>query len=216
MTTWIITLIALWTYPILAYYLSNWGQTNNKLKATGLVTLTVVTLTTICLTFDISTTSLEIDWILLTSYYFGMCFILWRIVRIKSIIAKVFGYILMTIVFGIGYISGTIGALGVGFVTAEFVPRVEKEIEPRLIYKETGLGNAISDNRGVRIEIYQTYKYLPFVEKRISTNEYYGFKLALYQIRETYRKDKKTIYLTLDIPDDSKDKVEWTREIRIE
>ncbi|MBS1509054.1 MAG: hypothetical protein JSS79_20620 [Bacteroidetes bacterium] len=164
---------------------------------------------------DISTTSLEIDWTLLTLYYLGICFFLWRIVRIKSKFIKVFGYILMTLVFGLGYLSGTIGALGIGFVTAEFEPRVEKEIESGLIYKETGLGNAISDNRGVRIEIYRNYSYLPFIEKRILTNEYYGFELAKYDIIDTYDKGDKILHLTLDIPNDERDKVKWTQEIRI-
>lgn len=215
MSTWIITLAALWIYPILTYYLSSWGQSNNKLKIISFATLTVLSVMTLFLISDISTTSLEIDWILLTSYYFGICFILWRVVRTKSIILRVFGYTLMTLVFGIGYISGTIGALGVGFVTAEFVPREEKEIESGLTYKETGLGNAISDNRGVRIEIYRHYKYLPFLEKRISTNEYYGFVLAKYDVIDTYDRDAKTLYLTLDIKD-SKDNVEWNKEIKIE
>jgi hypothetical protein len=212
----LITLIALWTYPILTFFVFRLGRRYNNLKTINLTIATILVLTTLFLTFDISTTSIEVDWILLTTYYFGLCFLLWSVVHLKAKLFKILGYIIMTFVFGLGYFSGTIGILGVGFVTGGFVPRKQNKIESNLTYKETGLGNAFSDYRGVRVELYKTYKYLPFIERRISTNAYYGMELAVFPIVQTYDKETKTLSLTLDIPDDKKDKFGWSQKISIE
>ena len=101
-------------------------------------------------------------------------------------------------VFGIGYISSTFGILGVGFVLGEYDTSVETRISKNLIYKETSLGNAISDYRGKRVEIYKTISWLPIIEWRILDKEYYSVIPYLNRLNVVYLPETKTIYLNAE------------------
>jgi hypothetical protein len=101
----------------------------------------------------------------------------------------------MLAVFGIGYLSSTLGVLGVGFVIAENEPSYEIHITERLIYKETYLGNAITDYRGKRVEIYKTVSLLPFIERRILHKEYFKINIFHNHLNIDYRPELKLIYL---------------------
>jgi len=104
----------------------------------------------------------------------------------------------MVVVFGIGYISSTFGILGVGFVLGEYDTSVETRISKNLIYKETSLGNAISDYRGKRVEIYKTISWLPIIEWRILDKEYYSVIPYLNRLNVVYLPETKTIYLNAE------------------
>ena len=145
---------------------------------------------------NISTTIKAIDWILITSIYFSVCLFLWLSYIHKNRILKVLAIIGMVGVYSIGYLSGTVGALGVGFVSAEYDTKVEKWIGNGLIYKETTLGNAISDYRGKRVEIFKTISWLPILEWRILNKEYYNFITYGNVLKVDYHSDTKTIYLS--------------------
>lgn len=215
MSTWIIILISLWLYPFITQYLISRSRNNNKLRQRIIILIFAwVLTTTLALLTNVSTTSIEIDWIFITSYYFLICIALWLIVERKNKWIKVFGYTFMVIIFGFGYISGTVGILGVGFITAEHVPRTIEVLDNGLTYKETGLGNAISDYRGVRIEIYKTYRFLPFLERELSFNEYYGMEFARYPVTYNYDKQTGILNLTLDTTD-SDELINWNEQIKL-
>lgn len=212
-----IVLFSLWTYPLLTYFLIRLSRHNkilrNRIAGTTLI-LTI--LITVCLLVDISTTSIEVDWALITLYYFGLCLVIWRVIEFRNKLIKILGYILMTLVFGLGYFSGTIGGLGVGFVTAEYVPRKQNKITDGLYYKETRLGNAVSDYRGLQVEIFKEFKYLPFIEKRVSTNRYFGMDLIRYDMIYTYDDPSKTLHLKLNVPKEKTEEHSWAEEIKVE
>lgn len=145
---------------------------------------------------NISTTLLEINWALITAPYLFVCSLLWWTQFQSKQIIKILGIIVMFIVFGIGYLSGSIGALGVGFVTAEHDYDYKKWFDNGLIYKEYSLGNAISDYRGKRIDINRTFKYFPIIEWRIESKKY--FNLAVYgqPLNVNYNVEQKEFILS--------------------
>ena len=92
----------------------------------------------------------------------------------------------------------TFGILGVGFVLGEYDTSCETRISKNLIYKETPLGNAISDYRGKRVEIYKTISWLPIIEWRILNKEYYNVIPYLNRLNVDYHPETKTIYLNAE------------------
>ena len=82
------------------------------------------------------------------------------------------GFIAIFIVFGFGYLSGTIGALGVGFVIGEYDTEYEDWVGGGIIYKESLVGNAVADHRGKKVELYKTIPWLPILEWKIQEKTY--------------------------------------------
>jgi hypothetical protein len=103
----------------------------------------------------------------------------------------------MLIVFGLGYFSATAGILGVGLLTTQYETDREVWLGDGLIYKENGLGNAITpDTRGKKVEIYKTFKWLPIIEWRISEKSYYNVITYLNPLTVDYKPSKHKIYLS--------------------
>lgn len=102
----------------------------------------------------------------------------------------------MAFTFGLGYISGTVGALGVGFVVAEYDTDTEKWLGDGLIYKETSLGNAISDYRGKRVEIYKTISWFPILEWRTQKKEYFNLITYGNKLTVEYKPTENKIFLS--------------------
>jgi len=197
MITWLIILISLWIYPILTYVLARLTRNRIFFKRRLIkITLGITFMSIFGLTTNISTTNKAIDWILLTSIYFSTCLFLWLVYNQSNRILKILAGIAMICIFGFGYISGTIGALGVGFVSAEYNTKIEKWLGDGLIYKETPLGNAIADYRGKRVEIYRTISWFPIIEWRIMHKEYFNFITYGNDLQVNYRPDLKMIYLS--------------------
>jgi hypothetical protein len=179
MFSWLIILFALWTYPVIGFFI--FRLTKNKLDIRKKIVYTIGLFSILALLgifSNTSTTLLEINWVIITTPYLFVCSLLWWTQFQQRQIIKIFGIIAMFIVFGGGYLSGSIGALGVGFVTAEHDCDYEKWFDNGLIYKEYSLGNAISDYRGKRIDINRTIKYLPIIEWRLESESF--FNLAVY------------------------------------
>ncbi|HCW07501.1 MAG TPA: hypothetical protein DGG95_09080 [Cytophagales bacterium] len=213
MSAWLIVLISLWVFPIVTFFLVKWSK-NSKIENKIIVIISgVILLTTISLLTEISTRSIETDWIFLTSYYLGICYFLWRIVNLKSKLVKILGYVLITITFSVGYLSGTIGVLGVGFVVSEFEPSKEDKLDSNLIYKETNLGNAVSHYRGIKVEIFKTFKYFPFLERRVSINKYYG-KPGWSELTHSFDSNSKTVKLI--VKKNETDSEDWEAVIKVE
>jgi len=199
MISWLTVLIALWTYPIITFIIVKIAINKSQFKrAVNISTAIITILTLLGLVFNVSTTIKLIDWIALTSTYFSVCLILWYCFFSKMKLIKILSILGMVVVFGIGYISSTFGILGVGFVLGEYDTSVETRISKNLIYKETSLGNAISDYRGKRVEIYKTISWLPIIEWRILDKEYYSVIPYLNRLNVVYLPETKTIYLNAE------------------
>ena len=144
---------------------------------------------------NISTTLSAIDWILVSSIYLTIALLLgWTQFQPRKWI-EIIGIVLMFLVYGIGYLSGTVGILGVGFIIGEFETSNEIWLKDGLIYKEIPLGNAIADYRGKRVEIYKTISWLPLIEWRINKKEYINVLPNLDKLNVEYSEKERKIYL---------------------
>jgi hypothetical protein len=215
MIVFLIILIAIWTFPILTLILVRLTRNNARWKKRIIkIVLGITSLTILGLVFNFSTTIKELDWILVTSVYFSICLILWVVFFFTNKIVKVLATIAMILVFGFGYLSGTIGFIGVGFVVGAYDTTYEKWLGDGLIYKETPIGNAIADYRGKRIEIYKTISWLPIIEWRIMHREYYNWITYGNNLNVDYRANDKAIYLNVSEPGKDNKLETWSDTIR--
>lgn len=195
-----ITLIALWAYPILS--LIFFALTKRKPKTRKWVisiSIALTVLTTLALLFKISTISAPLNWLLVSGFYLSLSLILlWSQFQSNKFL-KITGTLFMISVFGIGYLSGTLGILGVGFIVADFEPDTEKKLSNDIIYRESSIGNAISDYRGTRIEIYKIVAWLPFFEYRITQKEYDNVIAYPDEIKVSYEPNNHIIHLSASI-----------------
>lgn len=85
----------------------------------------------------------------------------------------VLGVIQAIFVIAPGYLLGSAGLLGLGFIMADYDVEREIKIDNALIYKESSMGNAISDYRGTRVEVFKTVPWCPVIEWRLCKKEYF-------------------------------------------
>ena len=173
--SFITLVIALWTYPILAFVLMKSVSKKEKIKNRLLKWLVEITvLVVISFLFKFSTIIPLLDWILFTIPFLLISCLLWLTQFQSNKLIKIIGIIFMVVVFGVGYLLSTVGLLGLGFIVAEYEPNRKMELSNNLEYRETWLGNAISDHRGKRFEVYQQIGWLPIMERRIACKENYN------------------------------------------
>ncbi|MEI7484839.1 MAG: hypothetical protein WCK13_09040, partial [Ignavibacteriota bacterium] len=164
LTPWAIILFALWAYPVISLIIL-W-QTKNKptvRKGVFYVTSILTGISLLGLLTNISTTLSVIDWILVTIIYLSVSLLLWWTQFQTKKLLRISGVIIMIFIFGIGYLSGSIGALGIGLVVAADEPVSEKWLGNGLIYKQFSLGIGFDEKRGVRVEIYKTIPWMPII-----------------------------------------------------
>ncbi len=198
MTTLLIILFGLWIYPIICLILL-WVTKNKSTvrKRLFYVAFILTGLTLFGLLTNVSTTLSELDWILVSIIYFSVSLVLWWTQFQTNKLLKIMGVISMIFIFGLGYFFGTVGVLGVGFVVSEYETDIEKWLGDGLIYKEFALGNAISDYRGKRIELYKTISWMPIIEWRIQKKEY--FNLITKNLTIDYKPNENKICLSASI-----------------
>jgi hypothetical protein len=193
----IIILGAIWCYPIITYFLLWFTRKNTLLRKRIVYTSLIITgLTAIGILTDISTTVAAIDWILLTSIYFTFTLLLWLTLFIKNKLIRIPAIIIAGIIFGVCYLMGSVGALGIGFVAYGFETRKEQWLTDGIIYKETPLGNALSDYRGKKVEIYKTIPWFPIIEWKTQTKKYYNLIVYQKTLHTDYRPAEKKLYLS--------------------
>ncbi len=218
MTTWLIIIFGLWTYPVISLILLWLTKKKPDRRKQIFYSLSIMTvLAFLGMATHISTTLSELDWLILSSFYFTVSFaLLWTQFQTRKVI-KIFGAFLIFFVLGVGYLSGTVGALGVGFIIGNYETAYEKWYDDGIIYKETSIGNAISDVRGKKVEIYKTLKWFPFIEWRVKNKEYYSSVTYLTTpLTVDCKPDKEEIILTAKYDRDKGNKQEmWTDTLRI-
>ncbi|MEH3111884.1 hypothetical protein [Pedobacter terrae] len=195
-----ITLTALWAYPILS--LIFFALTKRKPKTRKWlisISIALTVLTTLALLFKVSTISVPLNWLLVSGFYLSLSLILWWSQFQPNKFLKIIGTFLMISTFGIGYLSGTLGILGVGFIVADFESDAEKKLSNGIIYREHSIGNAISDYRGTRVEIYKTVEWLPVFEYQIIQKEYYDVIAYPNEIKVSYEPNKHIVHLSATI-----------------
>lgn len=193
----LIIIFGLWIYPIAGVLLFYLTKNNPKIqKRIVYIVFLFSGITILGLLTNISTTITTLDWILVSSIYLTISLVLWWTQFQQNKFLKIIGLIALSLVFGIGYLSGTVGALGVGFVVAEFDSDTEVWLGDGYIYKESSLGNAISDYRGKRVEIYKTFSWLPIIEYRSQKKEYYNIVTYCNKLNLDYKPKENKLYLS--------------------
>jgi hypothetical protein len=193
----LVILGALLTYPIISAIIIL--KTKNRLKIRYAILkklLLIAAISTVCAYFHVSTTSDILDWLLLSSTYLTFCLLLWMTTGIRKGILRIPAIVIVGLYFGLSYLLGTIGALGVGMASGELGTSYEVWLSDGIIYKETTLGNALSDYRGKRVEIYRTIPWLPFIEWRVQKKEYYNLAVYMKHMNPLYDSEKKKIYVS--------------------
>lgn len=219
MTTYLIILIGLWTYPIISFIIL-W-LTKNRLVLRRQLIIASVFLTVLAffgLATNISTTLSELDWLVVSTIYLSISLALAWTQSQKNKILKVFGFIAMVLVFSVGYLLGTIGALGVGFAVGEYDTEYEEWLGDGIIYKESTSGNAISDHRGKKVEIYRTISWLPLIEWRTDVKEYEEYiAIETTPLTVDYKPEYNKIYLSASMWQEQDNKyLTWSDTLTIE
>ncbi|MBS1613235.1 MAG: hypothetical protein JST49_10470 [Bacteroidetes bacterium] len=193
----LIVLCALYIYPVLSVVLL-W-VTRHKPKARRALLVTSIALVSVALfgaITRISTTSTPLDWFILTSIYFITSICVWLAVINPNKIVKILGGLMLFIVFGAGYLAGTVGILGVGLTINEYVPESELCVGSDYIYKETNLGNVFAEYRGKRMEVYKIIAWLPIVEWQVYSKSNYNITPYPGDMEVNYSPSANTIYLS--------------------
>jgi hypothetical protein len=213
MTKFLIILIGLWTYPIISFIVLWLIKNRLELRRQLIIASAILTaLAFFGLATNISTTLSELDWLVVSTIYLTISLALAWTQFQKNKILKVLGIIVMVLVFGVGYLSGTIGVLGVSFVVGEYDTEYEEWLADGIIYKESILGNAISDHRGKKIEIYKTISWLPLIEWRTEVKEYKEYiTIITTPLTIDYKPEDNKIYLSASIWwEHDKKQINWT------
>jgi len=215
MRFWLI-IFALWTYPVVSFLLFKLTKRKLELRKNILKVIALLTgVALVGLLTKISTTSSTIDWVVITVPFLMGCSVLWWTLFQSNKTIRVLGAIAILLVFGFGYLSSTVGIVGVGFVISEYETDREIWFENGLIYKELNLGNALSDFRGARIEINRTIKWFPVIEWQVTSKEYSSSMVYGKPLNARYDAIKEEFYL--DVEKQWRDSMYyWNDTIRLE
>ncbi|WP_462264853.1 hypothetical protein [Mucilaginibacter sp.] len=172
---------ALFTYPILALFFIRLTKNHKKLRKTWIIVLFILSaIILFCISVKISTVSENFNFFLCTIIYLTISVILFWAYTVKNIILKITAALTMLMVFGIGYLSSTIGLLGLGFIIADLDADRTIQISDDIIFRQYNLGNALSDNRDARVSVYKLYKWLPGIQRNIFSRQYQVWNARRY------------------------------------
>lgn len=173
MSAFLVILTGLWLYPVMSYVAMRLTQKRPGWQRKLLIGASLLTCITILgLLTDVSTTWSRFDWWMVSTVYFTISLLLFWFFFQKNKILKTVAGITMGLVWGVGYSAATIGVLGLGFIVSDYETDYEQWLGDGLVYKESRLGNAVSDQRGKKVEVYQTISWFPFVEWRKQVKVY--------------------------------------------
>lgn len=179
-------LIALLIYPIISLVFV-WATRNRQtLRTKAAITITAVSITMLAgYYFGISTINTELDLMLTTAPYLLLCLLLWWAVFYSKKYLKALTLIITIIIIGSGYLLGFIEILW-----ATETPNRVICYEDGHILKLTSLGNALTDHRGVEIEVCKKLTLFPLLEKRLTKRAYSSKYIRYMRTWEVIYNDK--------------------------
>src|ERR1035438_3984683 len=152
---WLISVLSLWLNPLISIllfrYVNDDPKRGKKIIRRFFWIMIVIALG---LLTKISTTLVEIDWIILAVFHLLISFFIWFGIYRKNKIIKVLSIVIMIIVFGVGYLISTIGLLALGWVSMEYNPTKCIRINNSTVYKEYSHGIVTSSWGGVSVCLY--------------------------------------------------------------
>lgn len=132
-----------------------------------------------------------VNWTILLFLYLEICYLIWIGNYHKKKMISITSKIVMTIVFGIGYLLSTIGIFVLFMTIAENTPERTQRINSSIVYKEYNVGFATSSFGGIIICLYKNYKYFPFLEMKIFEKEFINDNSVDKHINKIYPENSK-------------------------
>jgi len=168
MGLFIITLLSIWLFPILAIIGSR-TSINKKIISTSLGSAAVIL---ICIITGVSTRSDELDCFLFFTLYFSLSTLLLYFYSFKHQLVKILSAFILICILAIGYISGSVGVLGVGLILNDYKVKRTIFLTNNIVYKQYNLGSAPGDYRGIKTSIVKRPFWLPGLEYRTFSKTY--------------------------------------------
>jgi hypothetical protein len=206
----IIIVGGIWFYPFISYFMIRFTK-NNELITRKLIysTFIISGLTFVGLLTQLSFTISSINYFFVSSLYLSICHLLNFTQFQENKIVKILGSIGSFLVFGFGFIVGSIGLLGLGFILGDVDVDYEKWLGNGIIYREFYLGNALSDFRGKRIEISKTISWFPVIE-HLSQEKKYSDYIDYYKpLNINFDEKQSKLYLSQSIKTKT-ERLNWT------
>lgn len=163
-----IILIALWVFPILAVIASR-SILKKRVLSISLYLASVIIFGVIS---GLSTRWDELDCFLIFTLYFSLLTLLLHFYSFKNIVVKVLAGFLLAFSLIVGYVSGSVGLLGVGLILNDFKVERTVYLSGDLVYKQYSLGSAPGDYRGIKLSIVKRPVWLPGLEYNVFTKTY--------------------------------------------
>jgi hypothetical protein len=167
----LIILFSLWFYPVFAkvsMVLTKGDQYRRNRIAYISSGISGLVILAIC--FNISTTSLVVNYLLLSIIYYTISFLLLLAYSSKDKATKIISGIAMFCVFGLGYLVSTIGMLGVMMASGDAEPIRTIKFSDNIIYRQYGSGGATVDVNTITISICKTI--IPGLQREIVKKTY--------------------------------------------
>lgn len=169
----IITVVSLLVYPPAAHIVIKLTKSYPIVRKRIIyISLVVTAITLLAMAAGISTLWAGINFLLFMSMYFTFSLLIILLFQQKQLLLKIAAGIAMFAVFGIGYLSSTIGLLGLCFVIGDIEATRSIPLTDNLIYKQYSHGNATSDFRKTEVAVYKTWRLFPFLQKAVFSKTY--------------------------------------------
>lgn len=196
MNIFYITLISFWVHPALTLIIVRLLRNSTHWKKFVLVCSFNIIIFFAFFVFDISTVNINIDFLITSFIYFCFWIIIWNALYFEKGLFKTLCLIFLFSLLIFNYCSSTAGILAIGFTLYDWETTQELKIDTDLTYKETPLGNAISDYRGKKIDIFKQFSVFPFLEYPYQSKSF--FEIAPYRniLNVEYNKSSRILFLS--------------------
>jgi hypothetical protein len=155
-------LIALCTFAVIQ---SLWPFALRPVAIVCIATIIFIAVTT---SFGFSLRNVLLNIASFAVAYGAYCFLAACCWRIRSLPLRILALVFVVIPICVGYLAGTIGALGLMFVVGDYTrpPNQIEQIEAGLECRVTLWGMAASAS-GYTVHLYRSWDWLPFIERAV-------------------------------------------------
>jgi len=190
MSMFSVILIALWLYPILAVIVIKGTKRYPHLrKKIAIISSGSALFITLSMIVGISTRSSVFDCLVASTIYLSLLLVLLSIYSSKHQLLKIISGFILIFVLVIGYISGSVGLLGVGLILNDF--QIERTIylTNDIVFKQYNLGSAPGYYRGIKVSVAKRPIWLPFLEYEAFNKKYdrvFNYKKSDGPVKSSY------------------------------
>ncbi len=206
-----IMMVALVVSPIVGYLV--YFLTTNFLGIRAIILGIVYGLSIIillALLVNIITVSSNLNWVCIGLLYLAVCCLLWGFYfNAPRTGAKTMSLVGMILVYGVGYLLGTIGFVILWYLLADFVLYQEEDLGHGLVYQERSINGTLSSKQGTVVEIRKAVPVLSFLRYKVAGKKYLNEGVYQKSIDVAYDADRGVVLL-------KSRNDEWGDEIELE